>query len=42
MMLSQAKQVFYIIDPSDKKWSMILHWKTNVIGNENEEDMTNE
>ena len=27
-MAEQAKQVFYVQDPCDERWSMILHGKT--------------
>ena len=39
-MTPQAKQVF--IDLANKKWSIMLYGKRHVIGNEDDEDMTND
>ncbi|XP_019183937.1 PREDICTED: uncharacterized protein LOC109178839 [Ipomoea nil] len=37
IMASQAKQVFYVTDPSDKKWSVVLHGKRQITGEGNED-----
>ena len=37
-MASQAKQVFYITDPANKKWSIILSMKPNIITDGNVEN----
>ena len=29
---TQAKQVFYIIDPSDKNWSIVVPGKRSILG----------
>ncbi|XP_019179175.1 PREDICTED: uncharacterized protein LOC109174391 [Ipomoea nil] len=37
IMASQAKQVFFVTDPSDKKWSVVLHGKRQITGEGNED-----
>ena len=32
ILATQAKEVFYIVDPSDKKWSIIVPEKRSVLG----------
>ena len=32
ILASQAKQVFYVIDPSDHKWSVVLPGKRRIVG----------
>ena len=31
ILATQAKQVFYIVDPSDKKWSIVVSEKRNIL-----------
>ena len=38
ILATQAKQVFYIVDPSDKKWSIIVPKKRSILGIDNVED----
>ncbi|XP_031127671.1 uncharacterized protein LOC116029770 [Ipomoea triloba] len=37
IMASQAKQVFYVTDSCDKKWSIVLHGKKQITGDLNED-----
>ncbi|XP_031127604.1 uncharacterized protein LOC116029701 [Ipomoea triloba] len=37
ILASQAKQVFYVTDPCDKKWSIVLHGKKQITGDLNED-----
>ncbi|XP_019173250.1 PREDICTED: uncharacterized protein LOC109168723 [Ipomoea nil] len=37
IMASQVKQVFFVTDPSDKKWSVVLHGKRQITGDGNED-----
>ncbi|XP_019178917.1 PREDICTED: uncharacterized protein LOC109174085 [Ipomoea nil] len=37
IMASQAKQVFFVTDPSDKKWYVVLHGKRQITGEGNED-----
>ena len=37
IMTEQAKQIFYIQDPSDERWSMVLHGKTLGVNNEDDD-----
>ena len=32
ILATQAKQVFYIVDPSDKKWSIVVPGKRSILG----------
>ena len=32
ILATQAKQVFYIVDPSDKKWSIVVPRKRSILG----------
>ena len=32
ILATQAKQVFYIVDPSDKKWSIVVPEKRSILG----------
>ncbi|XP_056687991.1 uncharacterized protein [Spinacia oleracea] len=32
ILVSQAKQIFYITDPADKKWSIVVPGKRNILG----------
>ena len=32
ILATQAKQVFYIVDPSDKKWSIVIPGKRSILG----------
>ena len=32
ILVTQAKQVFYIVDPSDKKWSIVVSGKRSILG----------
>ena len=38
ILATQAKQVFYIEDPSDKKWSIIILKKRSILGKGDVED----
>ena len=42
IMAFYAKQVFSITNLDDKKWFVMLHNKRKVVGDGNEEDMTND
>jgi len=37
IMAEQAKQVFYVQDPFDERWSVVLHGKTNVVNVEDDD-----
>ena len=36
-MASQTKQVFYITDLTDKKWSMVLYTKRYIVSDEDDD-----
>ena len=38
-MTEQAKQVFYVQDPCDERWSMVLHGKTIGVNVENDDSL---
>ena len=39
IMAIQVKQVFYVTDPSDKRWSIVLQGRSNNVGDEFEDSI---
>ena len=39
IMVEQAKHVFYVQDPCDERWSVVLHWKTIGVNFEDDDSL---